>query len=718
VIPRSLTAVTLAAGALLLPAAAPGGAQAATVCSTAKPTHVQLTPSKGAADRVIVSWRVSRRAPAKLAFRVTRDGAVVGQTRGRRMSVAVPPGKAPKIRITAIVGGRVSRCAAAVTARPQSMAGVTGAVAGLAVRPGSRGRAVLSWDPLAGSTAAGYRILRNGRVAQRVTKPTLVVRLTGRPVRYQVAALDRTGRRGPRSGAVTVQAGHRRPTKPIGAGASDVTDTSVTLNWGASRAAAGRIAGYRVLRDGRTVKGVRATKVTLPKAAGPRTLSYRIVALDTAGWVSTDSDPITVTTAASTVAPAAAVVPSAPSAPGAPGADAVGDTTLSLSWSPSTAPTGSGLRGYRLMRDGAIVSQVADPRAAISNLAPKSAHDWSVAAVDTRGAVSDPSPATHLVQADPPPATGVSHAFLLASTDASFDAFRANYRQIGTVYPTFYDCNTASATVEGTDNPDIVTFAHDRRIQVLARFNCQNTAINHRILTEPALRETWLSTMMSLVAEHGYDGVNLDFEAVAAADRDALTSFAAELSGRLHAAGKLLSQAVSAKDKDIPNHPRSTAFDYAALAQYDDYVFVMAWGQHWSTSAPGPMDDINWVRSVADYAASMPNHQKFVIGTMLYGMDWAGDGGPDQPGEGRHYGEVQALSARYGAAPTFDPGVDAWTMKYTDDAGVARTIWYPDATTIGDRIAIARDRGMGVGFWRLGQEDDRVWNDPRLPAAG
>jgi spore germination protein YaaH len=103
---------------------------------------------------------------------------------------------------------------------------------------------------------------------------------------------------------------------------------------------------------------------------------------------------------------------------------------------------------------------------------------------------------------------------------------------------------------------------------------------------------------------------------------------------------------------------------------------------------------------------------------MLYGMDWAGDGGADQPGEGRHYGEVQALSARYGVTPTFDPAVDAWTLKYTDASGVPRTVWYPDATTIGNRIAIARDRGLGVGFWRLGQEDDRVWNDPRLPSAG
>jgi spore germination protein YaaH len=713
VTPRSLKLAALAAGALLLPAAAPGGAQAATKCSAVKPDQVRLSASKGAADRVIVSWRVPNRHPAKLAFRVKRDGATVGQTAGRRMSVAVPAGKAPRITITAIVAGKPTTCSTSIKATVQGTVGVGGAVAGLAVRPGARGKAVLTWDVPTRATPAGYRILRDGRIAQRVAKPTLTVRLTRRAVRYQVAALDAAGRRGPRSSAVVVKLGHRRPTAPIGAGATNVTDTSVTLSWGKSRAARGeRIAGYRVVRDGRTVKSVQGTTITLPKSAGQTKLSYRIVALDRAGWVSADSDPITVTTGS------AKAVAGPPGTPGAPGADAIGDTTLQLSWTAPDQSAGSPLRGYRLMRDGVIVSQVAEVRASVTNLAAKSAHDWSVAAVDTTGAVSDPSPVTRVVQADPPPTKGAAHAFLLASTDASFDTFRRNYQHIGTVYPTFYDCVRGSGQITGADNADIVRFAQDRKVKVLARFNCQDTATNHSILTDPALREAWLSGIMSSVAEHGYDGVNLDLEAVAAADRDALTSFVAELSGRLHAAGKLLSQAVSAKAKDIPDHPRSTAFDYAALSQYDDYVFVMAWGLHWSTSAPGPMDDVTWVRSVADYAASMPNHQKFVIGTMLYGTDWSGDGGADQPGEGRHYGEVQALSARYGVSPSFDPSVGAWTMKYTDDAGVPHTVWYPDVTTIADRVAIARDRGLGVGFWRLGQEDERVWTDVPLPAAG
>ena len=42
--------------------------------------------------------------------------------------------------------------------------------------------------------------------------------------------------------------------------------------------------------------------------------------------------------------------------------------------------------------------------------------------------------------------------------------------------------------------------------------------------------------------------------------------------------------------------------------------------------------------------------------------------------------------------------------------------WYPDAQTVGDRFQLARDRGLGVGLWRLGTEDQRLWDDPRIAA--
>jgi spore germination protein YaaH len=59
-----------------------------------------------------------------------------------------------------------------------------------------------------------------------------------------------------------------------------------------------------------------------------------------------------------------------------------------------------------------------------------------------------------------------------------------------------------------------------------------------------------------------------------------------------------------------------------------DRVFVMNWGWHWTTSAPGAPDDMELCRRVADYVAAMPNRARYVLGTQMYGMDWPGGGGP------------------------------------------------------------------------------------------
>jgi spore germination protein YaaH len=602
------------------------------------------------------------------------------------------------IRITlALSALALAALPAAAPAAPSSPAPVKG----LSARPAGKLSATLAWDAAAG--AARYRVLRHGKKVRDVKARTLKVRLTKAKARYQVAAVNGKGRLGHRSRTVIVVRGHSAPRAPVAAAATNVTAGAATLSWGRSKAARSRVTGYRLLSGARTVRSVKGTRVRLTGLGSSRTLTFRVIALDSFGWASKRSGPIKVVTGHDP-----------PAAPGTPRATSVTDTTLSLAWTASGLPAGSRLRGYRVMRDGVVVRQVPAAAADLTNLAPKSSHDWSVAAVDTRGYASAPSRVTRVVQKDPPPSTGDAHAFLLASTDSSLQAFEKHYRQIGVVYPTFFDCNLQTGAIEGADNRLIVSYAQDRKVKVLPRFNCQSTTMLHTILTDPAARAHWLDTIAALVDQYGYDGVNIDFEAIAASDRDALTSFIADLSGRLHASGKLLSQSVSGKFRDVPNHPRSTAFDYQALSQYDDYVFVMAWGIHYATSAPGAQDDLSWVRQVADYVASMPNKQKFVMGTMLYGFDWPSGGGPGHPATALHYDEIQALAAQYGVQPVYDAGMDSWHLAYTDASGVPHDVWYSDAPVVARRVALARERGLGIGFWRIGQEDERIWTDPAV----
>jgi spore germination protein YaaH len=582
------------------------------------------------------------------------------------------------------------------------------AVPGVSVRPRGRRGVTVSWDAPAGDKRpAGYRLLRAGKRIRSTKRLSLKVRTSRRAQRLQVVPVDAAGHVGPRSRTVVIRAGHRPPTRPAALAASRVSDSAATLSWRRARASHARIAHYRVISARRTVRASRRTRIRLTGLASAQTRVYRIVAVDSLGWTSTASRGVTVKTGHH-----------APSAPGAPTATSVTDTTVSLSWPPAALPASSRLRGYRIMRDGAVVAQVPATQASIGNLAPKSAHSWTVAAVDTLGYVSAPSPATRVVQGDPSPTAGGIHAFLLASTDSSFAAFRAHYAKIGVIYPTFYDCSRSTGQIEGRNDERIVRFAQDRKVKVLPRFNCQSTPMVHKILTDPAMRSQWLDSMTALADQNGWDGLNVDFEAIPADDRAQLTSFIADLSDRLHARGKLLSQAVSGKTEDVAGHPRSGAFDYKALASYDDYVFVMAWGIHWATSAPGAQDDFTWVRGVRDYVATMPHRERFVMGTMLYGMDWPAGGGPSHPGAALHYAEIEALRQRYGLSPTYDPQRRASHLGYSDGSGVAHDVWYSDAGAVGDRVALAREQGLKVGFWRVGQEDERIWADPRLPSGG
>jgi spore germination protein YaaH len=53
-------------------------------------------------------------------------------------------------------------------------------------------------------------------------------------------------------------------------------------------------------------------------------------------------------------------------------------------------------------------------------------------------------------------------------------------------------------------------------------------------------------------------------------------------------------------------------------------------------------------------------------------------------------------------------------FTYTDGAGMTHTVYFANASSVDARFAVARAHGIGVGMWRLGSEDQTVWDDPTL----
>jgi spore germination protein YaaH len=530
-----------------------------------------------------------------------------------------------------------------------------------------------------------------------------------------------------------------RPPGPID-GLRVLTQESDEVSIGWLRAHGGSIAigGYRVKRDGLVVGQTHG--LTYAVRVGPGTHSITVAAVDLDGHLGPASGSLSVTVPeppgfneatlgassapragspvprATLTAPSSPSSPSPPSPPSPPGglrARTVGDESATVEWDASTPASGETV-GYRVFRDGATLGQTQGLSMTLEHLAPQTSYTITVVAVDAQGVTSEPS-APLEVETDPPPQShGTAQAALLDSTDVSFDDLQAHYQQIGVLYPTYFECGSDGA-VTGADNPLVTGWAQERGIAVMPRLNCQNPLLEEQVLNYPSTYgHAMIEALASLCATYHYQGIQVDFEGAPPAERGGFTAFITALAAKLHEQGDKLSTIVTAKTENVMTG-RAAMYNDAVLAEVSDYVFVLDWGLHWTTSKPGGIDELPWFKKVAEYAAdvSPANRSKFVLGMPMYGIDWANEGGPSNPGETLEYGEIVALENEFGATPEWDAEAADPHFSYVDD-GVPHSVWFTDKQSLEARVALAQSLGLGVGLWHLGNEDQTIWEIPGL----
>ncbi|HST54588.1 MAG TPA: fibronectin type III domain-containing protein [Solirubrobacteraceae bacterium] len=673
-----------------------------------------------AGTQVSLSWGRSARGDAPIeGYRIVRDGKVAGQSKHASFQLKLSNGRAHHVTVAGVdTRGRVGPAGSGLlidpkrgvlSSRRQAVSSSDGpsTPSKLTVSDVSDAGATLAWIASAqgGARIIGYRVYRDAQLVTQITATSLRLDHLSSAHTYQitVSAIDAAHHESAPTPALGLTTTHTPPQGPALMSASSVTDTSATLSWQAGAAASGTLTGYLLYQDGVPLRVVNAQTATVTLASN-RHYTFSVRALDSLGYLSAGAPSVEVVT---THTP--------PSTPTALNATQVSDVAATVSWSPSTPVSGT-IIGYRVFRDGIPVGQNSTTSMALTSLAPSTDYAVTVAAVDSLGAIS-PLTAPLLVHtADPTPTHGNVQAFLLASTDQSFHDLQAHYQQIGVVYPTYFDCDFDGSTI-GSDDPLVSGWAQARKIKVLPRYNCQNPTTEHKILTDTPTREHTIDAIMAVVEAHNYDGIQIDFEAAPPADRNPFTAFITELAGRLHAENRLLSTIVTAKTYNIQSG-RAAMYDDAALSVPSDYIFVLDWGLHWTTSAPGAMNDLPWWTQVADYTATMPNKSKFTIGMPLYGIDWPNGGGSHNPGTPLEYDGIMELAQQYSLTPIWDNTAAAPHFSYTDASGIHHDVWYTDQRDIQLRLQHIAALGMGAGLWHLGTEDQTVWNLTGLGGSG
>lgn len=314
------------------------------------------------------------------------------------------------------------------------------------------------------------------------------------------------------------------------------------------------------------------------------------------------------------------------------------------------------------------------------------------------------------------PATAGSHkpvefsAWLVFWDPLSWPDFEANVSRMARVYPEAYTCQPNGlpgriSVAHADDLARTVALAHQHGVKVLGTMNNYASETSdfeskrvQLFLHDPALMEKHVDGLIALAQTDGLDGLDVDYESLAAADRGAFSAFVARLSQKAHALGLLVGLAAHPKESEPGNWDGPKAQDYASLGKSVDFFHVMTYDYHWTSGSPGPVAPINWVASVMRYTASVVPADKIEMGINGYGIVWK------PKGETLTWTLFQALQTKVGR---FERDASSGELTKSFGGGEA---WMPDAATTQAKLVVARDLGLrGAALWVLGQEDPRTW---------
>lgn len=292
-------------------------------------------------------------------------------------------------------------------------------------------------------------------------------------------------------------------------------------------------------------------------------------------------------------------------------------------------------------------------------------------------------------------------------TAETVETLRQRVGQLDAVSPVYFTVEE-DGEVSGRDRSEVSAIVKRAGVKLIPLVNNRPRYEKFSpVLGTPASRAKVIDRLVALVREHGYDGLNIDFEALEPSDRAGLTAFMQELTAKLRPLGKLSTVAVAAKPRELTTG-WAGAYDYAALGRVSDYVVLMTYAYHPASGPPGSTAPITWVRRTAEYAASVAPPEKLLLGIGLWGYDWKLNS--SEPAVVRTWAEIDAIAKRPGAQLGYSVEDESAWLRYTEN-GQQRIIWFEDERAISTKLEIIRvNRLAGWAAWRLGHEGPPAWN--------
>jgi hypothetical protein len=252
------------------------------------------------------------------------------------------------------------------------------------------------------------------------------------------------------------------------------------------------------------------------------------------------------------------------------------------------------------------------------------------------------------------------------------------------------------------DYDQILQMVRQKGIRTHASVVLMNKDPVHRLLSSPKSRALLIGNLLDEVQKSNYDGVNIDFELMDYRDASLFTSFLQELKTAL-GDDKMLSVAVYAR---TGKETWLTPYQYKKIGQIADRVVVMAYDYSYTTSKPGPVAPLWWVKETADFMISNMPREKVLLGMPTYGYNWS----PGSNAVTVTASKLAEIESRYEVEEFFDQDSMSPYYIYYDEKGGRHEIWMENEQSLNEKWTVALENRLGgISFWRIGNGFDDLY---------
>ncbi|MBQ7935769.1 MAG: LysM peptidoglycan-binding domain-containing protein [Clostridia bacterium] len=228
-------------------------------------------------------------------------------------------------------------------------------------------------------------------------------------------------------------------------------------------------------------------------------------------------------------------------------------------------------------------------------------------------------------------------------------------------------------------------------------FNSQRAV---RLLESADRRNRLLSELKQVMAEKGYQGVDVDMEYIPGELRQNYTDLVTFLKEGLAPMPVFI--ALAPKSSRDQRGLLYEAHDYMGMGEAADRALVMTYEWGHTYGPPMAVAPIDQVERVLNFAVGEIPPEKILMGLPNYGYDWRLPYEQGRPARSIGNYEAVALARKYGAEIQFDEMAQSPWFRYYDRRGQQHEVWYEDARSYQAKLGLVRSLGLGgVSIWNI-----------------